>query len=140
MSIPFGPNNLGQRSQGWIDWLPCICNKSPFWQVKTILPIFIYNAKEIITNPLSSVKHCSIYSPSIILNALLRGKQALNMDDNMHVTIVLEYCATALGELTPTLMLSPPCVRFFRDPPTCKPKNANVFFYEWFLKFSLVHP
>jgi hypothetical protein len=49
MSIPFGPNNLGQRSQGWIDWLPCICNKSPFGQVKTILPIFIYNAKEIIT-------------------------------------------------------------------------------------------
>jgi hypothetical protein len=61
------------------------------------------------------VKHCSIYSPSIILNALLRGKQALNMDDNMNVTIVLEYCATALGELIPTLILSPPCVRFFLE-------------------------
>jgi len=137
MSIPFGPNNLGQRSQGWIDWLPCICNKSLFWQVKTILPIFIYNAKEIITNPLSIVKHCSIYSPSIILNALLRGKQALNM----HVTILLEYCAMALGELTSTLIFSPPWVKFWRgDPPTCKPKNANVSFDEWIFKFSLVHP
>jgi hypothetical protein len=125
VSIPFSPNNLGQRSQGWIDWLPCTCNKSSFWQVKTILPIFIYNAKEIITNPLSSVKHCSIYSPSIILDALLRSKQALHVVDNMYVTIVLEYCAMALGELTPTLALLSPCVRLLRgDPPTCKPRNV----------------
>ncbi len=91
--------------------------------------------KKFITIPLSSVKYCSIYSPSIILHTLLRSKQALNVVDNMHVTIVLEYCAMALGELTPTLALLSPCVRLFRgNPPTCKPKNVmfllmNEFFY-----------
>ncbi len=75
------------------------------------------------------------------MDALLRTKQALNVVDNMLVTIVVEYCVMALGELTPTLVLSSHCVRHFRgDTPTCKPRNVMFLLMNEFFLSSLVHP